>query len=281
MKQREDGEGRVALPVGIRQRVCQRSGGRRIAARAEFSAESGARVVRGTTERHGIHRAARGQSPDLALPDASVGGAQAVRSRSVQGRLRSAPFDEVPTPPNQLRWAPIPIPPSERTDFVDGLITMAGNGNAHTHAGVAIHIYVANASMTDRFFYNADGEMLIVPQKGRLLLRTEMGILEAGPGEIAVIQRGIRFRVELLEKEARGYICENYGALLRLPDLGPIGANGLANPRDFLAPVAAFEDREGDFPDCGQVSGKTLGGGDRSLAAERGRLARELRALQV
>src|ERR1039458_192089 len=162
------------------------------------------------------------------------------------GRLRSAPFDEVPTPPNQLRWAPIPIP-SQRTDFIDGLITMAGNGNPHTHAGVAIHIYVANASMTDRFFYNADGEMLIVPQTGRLLLRTEMGILEAGPGEIAVIQRGIRFRVELLEKQARGYICENYGALLRLPDLGPIGANGLANPRDFLAPVAAFEDREGDY----------------------------------
>src|SRR6202158_6125553 len=164
------------------------------------------------------------------------------------GRLRSAPSDEVPTPPNQLRWTPIPIPASSRrTDFVDGLITMAGNGNTHTHAGVAIHIYVANASMTDRFFYNADGEMLIVPQTGRLLLRTEMGILEAGPGEIAVIQRGIRFRVELLEPEARGYICENYGALLRLPDLGPIGANGLANPRDFLTPVAAFEDREGRY----------------------------------
>ena len=98
----------------------------------------------------------------------------------------------MPTPPNQLRWTPIPIP-SEPTDFVDGLITMAGNGNTHTHAGVAIHIYVANRSMTDRFFYNADGEMLIVPQKGRLLLRTEMGVLEAGPGEIAVIQRGHSF----------------------------------------------------------------------------------------
>ena len=164
------------------------------------------------------------------------------------GTLRSAPFDEVPTPPNQLRWTPIPIPPpSQRTDFVDGLITMAGNGNTHTHSGVGIHIYVANASMEDRFFYNADGEMLIVPQQGRLLLRTEMGVLNVGPGEIAVIQRGIRFRVELLEKVARGYICENYGALFRLPDLGPIGANGLANPRDFLAPVAAFEDREGDY----------------------------------
>ena len=163
-----------------------------------------------------------------------------------QGKLRSVPFDEVPAPPNQLRWRPIPIP-AKRTDFVDGLITMAGNGNAHTHAGVAIHIYAANVSMTDRFFLNADGEMLIVPQLGRLLLRTEMGILEVEPGEIAVIQRGIRFRVELKDKQARGYVCENYGALLRLPDLGPIGANGLANPRDFLSPVAAFEEREGDF----------------------------------
>ena len=162
------------------------------------------------------------------------------------GRLRSTPFDEAPTPPNQLRWTPIPIP-TERTDFLDGLITMAGNGDAHTHSGVGIHIYVANTSMTDRFFYNADGEMLIVPQLGRLRLRTEMGVLEAAPGEIAVIQRGIRFRVELVNDQARGYICENYGALLRLPDLGPIGANGLANPRDFQAPVASFEDREGDF----------------------------------
>src|SRR6202166_4331899 len=164
------------------------------------------------------------------------------------GRLRSAPFDEVPTPPNQLRWGPIPIPASsQRTDFIDGLITMAGNGDTHTHTGVGIHIYVANTSMTDRFFTNPHGEMLIVPQQGRLLLRTEMGVLEAGPGEIAVIQRGIRFRVELLEKQARGYICENYGALLRLPDLGPIGANGLANPRDFLTPVAWYEDKEGSF----------------------------------
>ena len=126
--------------------------------------------------------------------------------------------------------------PSAPTDFIDGLVTMAGNGNAAMHSGVAVHIYIANASMTDRFFYNADGEMLIVPQQGRLLLRTEMGIIAAGPGEIAVVQRGIRFRVELLDGQARGYACENYGALLRLPDLGPIGANGLANPRDFLRP---------------------------------------------
>ena len=96
-------------------------------------------------------------------------------------RLRSAPFDEVPTPPNQLRWMPIPVP-SEPTDFIDGLVTMAGNGNTHIHSGVGIHIYVANTSMTERFFYNADGEMLIVPQMGRLLLRTEMGLLAVGSG---------------------------------------------------------------------------------------------------
>ena len=171
------------------------------------------------------------------------------------GRLRTAPLDEVAAPPNQLRWMPITIP-TESTDFIDGLVTMAGNGNALMHSGVGIHIYVANISMSERFFYNADGEMLIVPQLGRLRLCTEMGVLEAGPGEIAVIQRGIRFRVELVDDQARGYVCENYGALLRLPDLGPIGANGLANPRNFQAPVAAFEDREGDFRLVTKFQGK-------------------------
>ena len=149
-----------------------------------------------------------------------------------EGLLRSSPFDEVPAPPNQLRWQPLPIP-SQPTDFIEGLVTMAGNGDAHMHTGVAIHIYAANASMIDRFFVNADGELLIVPQLGRLSLHTEMGILEIGPGEIAVIQRGIKFRVALLDDQARGYICENYGQLFRLPDLGPIGANGLANPATF------------------------------------------------
>jgi len=162
------------------------------------------------------------------------------------GLLRSAPFDEVSAPPNQLRWQPLPLPAAP-TDFVDGLITMAGNGDAHSHSGMAVHIYAANRSMTDRFFFNADGELLIVPQLGRLRLHTEMGILTVEPGEIAVIQRGIKFRVELPEEQARGYICENYGALFRLPELGPIGANGLANPRDFETPVAAYDDRNGDF----------------------------------
>jgi homogentisate 1,2-dioxygenase len=171
------------------------------------------------------------------------------------GLLRSSPFDEVPAPPNQLRWQPLPIP-GKPTDFIDGLTTMAGNGDALTHSGVAIHIYAANRSMTERFFFNADGEMLIVPQLGRLLLRTEMGILEAAPGEIAVIQRGIKFRVELPDDRARGYICENYGALFRLPDLGPIGANGLANPRDFQAPAAAYEDRAGEFETVAKFQGR-------------------------
>jgi homogentisate 1,2-dioxygenase len=171
------------------------------------------------------------------------------------GLLRSTPFDEVPTPPNQLRWQPLPIP-TKPADFVDGLITMAGNGDAHMHSGVAIHIYAANRSMTERFFFDADGELLIVPQLGRLLLRTEMGMLEVGPGEIAVIQRGIKFRVDLPDKQARGYICENFGALFRLPELGPIGANGLANARDFQTPVACYEDRAGDFRVIAKFQGR-------------------------
>ncbi len=109
---------------------------------------------------------------------------------------------------------------------------------------MAVHIYAANRSMTDRCFYNADGEMLIVPQQGRARFVTELGVIEAAPGEIVVIPRGLRFRVELPDGPSRGYICENYSAMLRLPELGPLGANGLANSRDFLSPVAAYEDKE-------------------------------------
>lgn len=162
------------------------------------------------------------------------------------GLIRGGPFTELPTPPTQFRWNPLPIP-EHRTDFVQGIVTMGGGGDPAFQTGVAIHIYAANASMERRFFYSADGELLIVPQLGSLLLQTEMGLLHAAPGEIAVIPRGIKFRVELEERQARGYICENYGLAFRLPDLGPIGANGLANPRDFLAPVADFEDLDGDF----------------------------------
>jgi homogentisate 1,2-dioxygenase len=160
--------------------------------------------------------------------------------------IRSGPFHEVPTPPNQMRWDPLPIP-EEATDFVDGMVTMGGSGDPAMQTGVAIHLYAANRGMHDRFFYDADGELLIVPQMGMLGIATELGALRVTPGEICVLPRGLKFRVELPDKAARGYICENYGAPFRLPDLGPIGANGLANPRDFLAPVAAFEDREGSF----------------------------------
>jgi homogentisate 1,2-dioxygenase len=155
-------------------------------------------------------------------------------------------FDIMPTPPNQLRWDPLPIP-HEPTDFIDGLVTMAGNGDPAAMAGCGIHMYVANRSMTGRFFYDADGELLIVPQQGRLEIATELGRLVVDPQEIAVIPRGVRFRVELVDAVARGYVCENFGAHLRLPDLGPIGSNGLANARDFLTPHAWYEDREGDF----------------------------------
>ena len=153
-------------------------------------------------------------------------------------------FSALPTSPNQLRWNPLPMP-SAPTDFIDGLVTMAGNGDPHAQSGAAAHIYTANRSMGKRAFYNADGEMLIVPQQGRQRFVTELGVIEAEPQEIVVIPRGVRFRVELLDPQARGYVCENYGAPFRLPDLGPIGSNGLANPRDFLTPVAAYEDIDG------------------------------------
>jgi homogentisate 1,2-dioxygenase len=176
-------------------------------------------------------------------------------SRIANGMVRATPFDEVETTPSQLRWDPIPLPTAP-TDFVDGLTTLAGNGDLSMHSGVAIHLYACNKSMTNRFFYTADGELLIVPQLGSLRLYTELGILEIANGEIAVIPRGIKFRVELLGPEARGYALENFAQPLRLPDLGPIGANCLANPRDFLTPVAAYDDRDkGSF----QVVAKFLG----------------------
>jgi len=160
-----------------------------------------------------------------------------------------------PTPPNQLRWDPLPMPDTP-TDFIDGWVTMAGNGAAEAMAGCAIHLYAANQAMTGRYFYDADGELLIVPQQGRLRIATELGVLDVEPQEIALIPRGIRFQVTLPDGEARGYICENFGALFRLPDLGVIGSNGLANPRDFLTPHAAYEDAEGEFTLLAKFNGR-------------------------
>jgi homogentisate 1,2-dioxygenase len=165
-------------------------------------------------------------------------------ARIGNGALRSAPFDEVEPDPNRLRWDPLPLPAGD-VDFVGGLYTVGGNGDVRTRSGMAVHLYAATASMTDRYFVDSDGELLVVPQLGAVLLHTELGRLRVAPGEIAVLPRGIRFRVELPGGPVRGYLCENYGAPFTLPERGPIGANGLAGERDFLAPVAAWEERAG------------------------------------
>ena len=166
--------------------------------------------------------------------------------RQIENNLLVSKFDEIVTTPNQLRWNPQPLPKTE-TDFIDGIVTMAGCGDSFSQNGIGVHIFACNKNMTGRFFYNADGEMLVVAEKNRVRFLTELGIIEIGAGEIAVLPRGLKFRVELPDGEARGYICENYAAHFRLPDLGPIGANGLANPRDFVTPEAWFEDKDGEF----------------------------------
>ena len=185
-----------------------------------------------------------------------------IRPAAVHGKFRKISsghidnrFDSVTASPNRLRWS-APALPRAPTDFLAGLATLGGNGSPDAHSGCAIYWYVANRSMRGRFFYDADGELLIVPQRGRLRLATELGVLDVAPLEIAVIPRGLRFRVELLDPQARGYVCENFGAPLRLPDLGPIGSNGLANPRDFLTPVAAFEERTGRFELVAKFAGQ-------------------------
>lgn len=167
--------------------------------------------------------------------------------------FESSPFDKIPTTPNQLRWNPLPIP-TEPTDFIDGITTIAGNGDLFAQTGLAIHIYAANKSMDGRYFYNADGEMLVVPELGSLVIYTELGVLEVLPGEVCCLPRGLKFRVEVAG-DVRGYVCENYGQQFRLPDLGPIGANGLANPRDFETPVAWYEDLDGDFEQVAKFGG--------------------------
>ncbi len=197
------------------------------------------------------------------------------------GLIRSAPFTEAEPSPNRLRWDPLPLP-SAPTDFVVGLVTICGNGEVAANSGMAVHIYCANRSMdAARVFVDADGELLLVPQEGGIRLVTELGIIEAQPGHIAVIPRGVRFRVELPGPTARGYACENYGSLLRLPELGPIGANGLANPRDIETPVAAFEERDGKVELVQKFAGHLWTTDARSFAARCRRLARQLRALSL
>lgn len=145
-------------------------------------------------------------------------------------------------PPDPLRWHPVPVPAAP-LDFVDGLRSIVVNGDPEAQTGMAAHLVLMNRSMDGRALVNADSEMLVVPQQGTLRFVTELGILEARPGEVVLLPRGIAFSVQV-QGESRAYVCENHGAPFRLPELGPIGSNGLANPRDFLAPVAAFEDRQ-------------------------------------
>ena len=175
--------------------------------------------------------------------------------KSEQGLIRSGPFNEVPPSPNQMRWDPLPLP-TEPTDFLQGLVTIAGNGSAESHRGIAVHLFVLNSPMNNRFFYNSDGEMMILPQEGDLHIRTELGEFRVGPKELLVVPRGMKFQVAPLGKMARGYVGENYGRPFRLPELGPIGANGLANPRDFKTCVASYEDKSGDFKLVTKFEGK-------------------------
>lgn len=162
--------------------------------------------------------------------------------------------DAAPLAPNRLRWGPI-ADPAPGTDLIDGMTTMLVTRDPADLEGVAVHRYAANADMDRRVFFDADGELLVIPQAGRLTLLTELGRIDIAPGQIALIPRGVRFRALLPDGTARGYVAENYGALFRLPDLGPIGANGLANPRDFETPAAWYEDRDETF----EVVQKSLG----------------------
>jgi len=164
-------------------------------------------------------------------------------ARVDMGLWRSPPCREIDTPPEQMRWSPTPIP-SESLTFPQGVRTMTTAGDAAAQAGMAAHVFLVTRGMVDEVFVNGDGEMLFAPQQGSLRYVTELGAIEAAPGEIVVIPRGLKHRIELVDGPARGYMCENFGAPFRLPERGPIGANCLANSRDFLTPVARYEDKD-------------------------------------
>ncbi|KJZ20874.1 homogentisate 1,2-dioxygenase [Loktanella sp. S4079] len=142
----------------------------------------------------------------------------------------------------QYRWDPVEA--TGETTWLTGMRTMTTAGDVNTQIGMASHIYLVTESMVNSYFYSADSELLVVPQEGRLRFCTELGVIDLAPQEIAIIPRGLVYRVEVLEGPCRGFVCENYGQKFELPGRGPIGANCLANPRDFKAPVAAYEDRE-------------------------------------
>jgi homogentisate 1,2-dioxygenase len=190
-------------------------------------------------------------------PSVVVGGYEAL----AHPHLKTGAKDGVAAPPDPMRWHPVPIPETP-LDFIDGLCSIVLNGDADAQTGIGVHLYLANRSMERRAFVNADGELLLVPQQGRLTITTEFGVLDVAPGEIALLPRGMLFKIAV-DGPARGYVCENYGAPFRLPELGPIGSNGLANARDFLAPVAAFDGSAGGY----EVVKKYGGALWRALAA--------------
>ncbi|MFK7996304.1 MAG: homogentisate 1,2-dioxygenase [Granulosicoccus sp.] len=179
-------------------------------------------------------------------------------------------------PLGQYRWDPIP-PAAPATTFVFGVNTMTTAGDVQTQAGMAAHIYDFNKNDADTYLCNADGEMLFVPQQGDVHLFTELGCLSVSPGDIAVVPRGMMFRADCVNDTARGYLCENYGSPLTLPERGPIGANCLANPRDFKTPVAAFEDKEADcqviYKWSGEFHGTRIGHSPLDVVAWHGNYA--------
>lgn len=146
----------------------------------------------------------------------------------------------------QYRWDPVPLPSADQDlTWITGMRTITTAGDVNTQVGMASHVYLVTSSMQDEYFFSADSELLVVPQEGRLRFCTELGVIDLEPKEIAILPRGLVYRVEVLEGPARGFVCENYGQKFDLPSRGPIGANCMANPRDFKCPVAAFEDRDG------------------------------------
>jgi homogentisate 1,2-dioxygenase len=190
---------------------------------------------------------------------------------------RSAPTVEEGTLTlGQRRWDPVPMP-DEPTNFVDGIRTITTAGDTIGQTGIASHVYLANESMTDEYLLNADGELMFVPERGTLRVFTELGIMQVAPGDIAVVPRGMVFKVEVVDGPARGYLCENYGAKLTLPERGPIGANCLANARDFKTPVAAYEDKETDcqlvVKWCGKLYQTTIGHSPLDVVAWHGNYA--------
>lgn len=169
-------------------------------------------------------------------------------TRADNEMLRSGPFPHTDVEPNKVAWGAMPEPPAG-TDFISGLVTQGGFGSPESNSGMAVHWYSANTSMPDRVLSNVDGELVIIPAKRTVFVRTEFGNLTAPPGYIVLIPRGVKFSVDLLDgassdTAASGIVIENYGAPFVLPELGPLGGSGLANARDFEAPVAAYEDSE-------------------------------------